>query len=215
MNDELHRYLDGDDPQENGIPLEDLAGETRSEAEAWDRLLGDFRSEMTSAPPPPWLEQAVMAEVEALPEPGPFRRLVDWFLTPRPVQVSPALAGLATAAVAVLLLLRGGADPTVVPGADRAGSNEMVVFVQFALEAPGAQSVSVAGDFEGWAGSHTLEDLDGDGVWTGRIPLSPGVHAYMFVVNETDWITDPYAQRYADDGFGNQNAILAVAAPAT
>ena len=90
---------------------------------------------------------------------------------------------------------------------------ESVVYVQFSFEAPEAQSVSVAGDFEGWAGSHTLEDLDGDGVWTGRIPLRPGVHAYMFIVDETDWITDPHAQRYADDGFGNRNAILAVAAP--
>ena len=90
----------------------------------------------------------------------------------------------------------------------------MVVYVQFALEAPSAQSVAVAGDFDGWTGSHTLDDADGDGVWTGRVPLQPGVHAYMFLVDGSTWMTDPRAQRYSEDGFGNRNAILAVAIPA-
>jgi 1,4-alpha-glucan branching enzyme len=88
-----------------------------------------------------------------------------------------------------------------------------VVYVQFDLEAPNAQSVSVAGDFDGWAGRYSLEDPDGDGTWTGRVPLEPGVHAYMFLVDGTEWMTDPDAQRYAEDGFGNRNAILAVAGP--
>jgi hypothetical protein len=209
MNDDLHRFLDGEGS------LEGLSKQNQPEAEAWDRMLDDFRTGMGSAPPPPWLEQSVMAEIETLSEPGALRRMASWLLTPRPIRVSPAVAGLAAAVVAILILFRGGTEPAGIPGADQAGMAERVVYVQFTLEAPGAQSVSVAGDFEGWAGSHTLEDVDGDGVWTGRIPLNPGVHAYMFVVDETDWITDPQAQRYADDGFGNRNAILAVAAPST
>ena len=92
-------------------------------------------------------------------------------------------------------------------------SGESVVYVQFALEAPQAQSVAVSGDFDGWAGSFALQDADGDGTWTGRIPLKPGVHAYMFLVDGSTWLTDPQAQRYSDDGFGNRNAILAVANP--
>jgi hypothetical protein len=35
----------------------------------------------------------------------------------------------------------------------------------------------------------------------------------MFLVDGAEWMTDPEAQRYAEDGFGNRNAILAVAAP--
>ncbi len=53
------------------------------------------------------------------------------------------------------------------------------------------------------------------GIWTGRIPITPGLHEYMFVIDGTDWVTDPRAQRYSDDGFGNRNAILAVTHPAS
>jgi hypothetical protein len=201
MNDDLHRYLDGEGP------LEGLEPEALQEAEAWARLLGTFRSEMGTVPPPPWLEAKVMADIEALPRPNPLRRLVDWLTSPRPVRVSPLVVGLTGAAVALVLLLGPPSAPGPTPQED------LVVYVQFALEAPGAQSVAVAGDFDGWEGSHTLEDVDGDGVWTGRIPLRPGVHAYMFLVDGTDWMTDPRAQRYQEDGFGNRNAVLAVAAP--
>jgi 1,4-alpha-glucan branching enzyme len=91
---------------------------------------------------------------------------------------------------------------------------ESVVYVQFMLDAPGASSVSVAGDFSEWEPSFTLEDVDGDGVWTGRVPVQPGVHTYMFLIDGTEWRTDPRADRYRDDGFGNRNAVLAVASGA-
>jgi len=202
MNDDLQRYLDGE------MPREGLGAESQAEAEAWDRLFGTFQTAIDSVPPPPWLEAKVMADIEALPEPNPMRRFFDWLTSPRPVRVSPLLAGLTAAAVALILLVGRPSAP------GPAVQEDMVVYIQFALEAPGAQSVAVAGDFDGWEGSHLLEDVDGDGVWTGRIPLQPGVHAYMFLVDGSDWITDPRAQRYQEDGFGNRNAVLAVAAPA-
>jgi hypothetical protein len=149
-----------------------------------------------------------MAEIEALPEPGLLRRMARWLWAPKPVRVSPLLVGVGTLAVVMALWLGRGALPGTGVGGD-----EVVVYVQFALNAPGAQSVAVAGDFDEWTGSHTLEDADGDGIWTGRVPLQPGVHAYMFLVDGSTWTTDPEAQRYAEDGFGNRNAILAVAAP--
>jgi hypothetical protein len=150
-----------------------------------------------------------MAEIEALPEPGWLARLGRWLLAPRPLRVSPLLVG--STAVAALALLFFARPPS--SGVGRGFQEGAVVYVQFALEAPGAQSVAVAGDFDGWAGSHSLQDGNGDGVWTGRIPLQPGVHTYMFLIDGATWQTDPNAERYADDGFGNQNAVLAVAAP--
>lgn len=203
MRDELHRHLNGETPSDSrhdGIP---------EGPDAWGRLLEAFRVEMAPAPPPPWLESKVMAEIEALPEPGWLKRLGTWLLAPRPLRVSPLLAG--TGAMAVLALLIFGRPPS--SGPVQGPDDVPVVYVQFALEAPGAQSVAVAGDFDGWAGSHSLEDRNGDGVWTGRVPLEPGVHAYMFLVDGATWQTDPKAERYADDGFGNRNAVLAVAAP--
>jgi 1,4-alpha-glucan branching enzyme len=90
---------------------------------------------------------------------------------------------------------------------------DSLVFVQFRVEAIGAESVAIAGDFTGWAPEHDLEDLNGDGIWTGRVPVRPGVHSYMFVIDGSNWITDPHAERYLEDGFGNRNAVLAVTAP--
>ncbi|MGW8266132.1 MAG: glycogen-binding domain-containing protein [Longimicrobiales bacterium] len=218
MNDDLHRHLDGD------LPLEGLGEDTRHEAEAWERLLAAFHTETTSVKAMPWLESAVMAEIEALPTPGAFQRTVAWLFRPQSVRVSPLMVGAAAAALATVLLVGGpgfspGAPgstlsgPQAVPAALDPGPGESVVLVQFALEAPGASSVAVAGDFDGWEGANVLSDPDGDGIWTGRIPVKPGVHMYMFLVDGSTWVTDPRADRYQEDGFGNRNAILAVTAP--
>ena len=207
MNDDIHARLDGGGPGDSPSP------HVQEETEAWERLLDAFRKELPAVSPPPWLETRVMAEIEALPEPGFLSRLAQWILAPRPIRVSPLLAGatatgglMAAAVVTALILGRG-------PGATGGPGEDAVVYVEFALDAPEAQSVAVAGDFDGWTGTHVLNDLDGDGIWTGRVPLQPGVHAYMFLVDGSEWMTDPRAQRYSDDGFGNRNAILAVTAP--
>jgi hypothetical protein len=208
MNDDIHARLDGNGPGDL------TSAGAQEEVEAWERLLDAFRDELPAVPPPPWLETRVMAEIESMPEPGFLSRVVGWMLAPRPIRVSPLLVGatatggvLAAALVTVLLLGRGPAPAGGGPGVDP------VVYVEFALDAPEARSVAVAGDFDGWEGSYILNDVDGDGIWTGRVPLEPGVHAYMFLIDGTEWMTDPRAQRYSDDGFGNRNAVLAVAAP--
>jgi len=208
MKDEdVRRYLDGE------TEMDALDDQGRSEARSWDRLLAAFRAEAPGAPAPPWLENRVMAEIEALPEPGLARRAWSWLLRPRPVRLSPATLGLAAAAVVAVVLLPGRREPT--PAGHVGGAAATVVYVQFDLRAPDARSVAVGGDFDEWQGSYPLEDPDGDGIWTGRVPVKPGLYAYMFLVNGSKWVTDPEAAHHTDDGFGNRNAVLAVTAPAT
>jgi hypothetical protein len=218
MKEELHRHLDGE------LPLEGLREDDRGEAESWERLLRAFRRDMPGTAAPPWLETRVMAEIEALPEAGPFKRALSWLLAPRQVHLSPLTTGLVAVALAGILLVGRteiGPAPSGIPmaeGVATLASGEVddaspVVYVQFILEAPGATSVAVAGDFDGWEGTHGLQDPDGDGVWSGRVPVQPGVHAYMFVIDGSTWMTDPRADRYQDDGFGNRNAVLAVTVP--
>jgi Glycogen recognition site of AMP-activated protein kinase len=90
-------------------------------------------------------------------------------------------------------------------------TQEPTVFVRLVLLQPGARSVSVAGDFNGWDPAQTkLERSDG-GVWTATIPLKPGRYQYMFVIDGKQWIADPLAAEEATDGFGAQNAVLDVA----
>lgn len=207
MKDDIHRFLDGE------LAHEDLDAQGRDDAAAWDRLLDTFRIDQPVGGAPPWLEQRVMAEIEALPAPGLVRRILDWLVRPHTVRVPPLAMGLAAAGLAALVIFPGGEAALDTPYPGSATSQASLIYVQFRLEAPGATSVALAGDFTGWNPSHELQDPDGDGVWTGRVAIGPGVYAYMFVIDGSEWVTDPFAGRYQDDGFGSRNAVLAVAPP--
>ncbi len=199
MNKELNEYLDGD------RELEELDSLAQAEAEAWRQLTGEIKAgEPRQAPA--WMENAVMSQI-ALAD-APKESFFGWLLRPRTLRLSPLTSlAVAGAAVAVFLLL-----PNPTPDTAQLGPVAVTeILVEFSLEAPGATSVAVAGDFSGWESDFILDDANGDGIWTGRIPITPGLHKYMFVINGTDWVTDPRAQRYSDDGFGNRNAVLAVA----
>jgi Ca2+/Na+ antiporter len=87
---------------------------------------------------------------------------------------------------------------------------EQTVTVTMNLHAPEAHQVAVAGTFNKWkADAHMLTKQE-NGVWTVSIPLKPGEHSYMFVVDGKAWVTDPNAETYRDDGFGNKNAVMRV-----
>jgi hypothetical protein len=73
-----------------------------------------------------------------------------------------------------------------------------------------ATSVWVTGDFVGWAanpgaGAITLT-LGGDGAWTGTHVFAAGAHQYKFIIDGTEWITDPTNPVEIDDGMGNHNS---------
>ena len=201
MNKELNEYLDGD------REFEELDSSAQAEAEAWRRLTGEIKAgEPRQAPA--WMENAVMSQI-ALAD-APKENVFGWLLRPRTIRLSP-LTSLAMAAAAVVVFMLLPNPPLDAPQPGPVAVTE--ILVEFSLDAPGATTVAVAGDFSGWESDFVLDDADGDGIWTGRIPITPGVHQYMFVIDGTDWVTDPSAQRYADDGFGNRNAVLAVTPP--
>lgn len=206
MRPKLQAYLDGE------LPFDELPEELRREARRWERLLSDIRESRPDRAPAD-LEASVLRSLPKRPDwqASPVRRAAGWLVRPRTVRIPP-LAGLAAAAGLGFLLLwpRGGPTPSA-----PAGRREATIYVQFVLEAPSARSVAVAGDFNGWSPELVLSDADGDGRWTGRLPLKPGLHEYMFVIDGSQWVTDPQAERYADDGFGNRNAVLLVTPPSS
>lgn len=87
---------------------------------------------------------------------------------------------------------------------------ESTVFVRLVLLQPGAQSVAVAGDFNGWNPGQTKLERSEGGMWTATIPLKPGRYQYMFVIDGKQWIADPLAGEASGDGFGAENAVLDV-----
>lgn len=157
----------------------------------------------------------------APPDPSWWERVWGVVTTPRTLEwnLAGGMAVVCAVLVAVAGLLRVMPERVVeVPVATvpsqtiAAGIHQEApqVFVRLVLLQPGARSVSVAGDFNGWNPANTpLERSDG-GMWTATIPLKPGRYQYMFVIDGKQWIADPLATEEATDGFGSQNAVLDV-----
>jgi 1,4-alpha-glucan branching enzyme len=83
--------------------------------------------------------------------------------------------------------------------------------VRFSLAHADAKSVALAGTFNRWSiSSHTLVREGTSNVWTLVVPLPPGEHLFMFVIDGAQWITPPLADDFVDDGFGAKNGIAIV-----
>ncbi|NTW59987.1 MAG: hypothetical protein HGB21_02880 [Nitrospirae bacterium] len=85
----------------------------------------------------------------------------------------------------------------------------VVETVRLTFVAPAAKRVAVAGDFNKWRTDSHLMTRE-NGIWTIELPLTPGVYTYMFIVDDEQWVTDPRAESYRDDGFGYRNAVMRV-----
>lgn len=88
-------------------------------------------------------------------------------------------------------------------------ANGEVRTVRLTFVAPEAKRVAVAGDFNKWRTDSHLMTRE-NGMWTIELPLTPGVYTYMFIVDDGQWVTDPRAESYRDDGFGYRNAVMRV-----
>jgi 1,4-alpha-glucan branching enzyme len=81
--------------------------------------------------------------------------------------------------------------------------------VEFALKAPRARSVTVAGSFNDWDPARTSLRKGKDGVWRRTLLLSHGRYVYRFVV-DGEWRSDPKAKESAPNEFGETNSVVEV-----
>ncbi len=153
------------------------------------------------------------------PAPSIWRTLADALWAPRDLQWN-----LASAVTCLALLVAGGVvagrlavgpgQPAVTPSAAdtpvAAAASASTVLVRLVILQPGARTVQVAGDFNGWNPARTSLEQISDGAWAVTIPLKPGRYEYSFVVDGQQWIADPFAAEQSDDGFGSRNAVLDV-----
>lgn len=82
---------------------------------------------------------------------------------------------------------------------------------RFTLRSPGAKSVHVAGTFNGWKAGEAawaLSDPDGDGTFEGSFDLPAGKQLYKFVVDGSQWQTDPDNEKREADASGNENSVF-------
>jgi hypothetical protein len=154
----------------------------------------------------------------ALPDRSWWRRTVDAIWMPRLMHWN--LGGALAAAGAVLLALSASAllwqqsaATTVAPSGSEAAPASTAVLVRLVVLQPGARSVHVAGDFNGWDPDRTPLEQISSGAWMTTVSLEPGRYEYMFVVDGSTWIADPFAAEQSDDGFGARNAVLEVRPP--
>jgi len=79
----------------------------------------------------------------------------------------------------------------------------------FQYEDAKAKAVAVVGDFNDWNKDKTPMTLE-NGVWKCSVSLKPGKHEYKFVVNNTDWITDPKCPETVADKYGGRSSVIEV-----
>ena len=225
MSEHIHRYLDGE------LDFHALDAEDRQELAIYRLALGETREALLREPAPD-LTAEVMRRVAALEgrevvetprertpsdgRSGPLVGLLRLLWQPRTVTLRPAVAVVALGAAVLVFAGQdtfvGGRDGVPIqPGGTavvRDGAQVQIVRVRFRLDAPSASSVSLAGDFTRWQPTVALRQ-EAPGVWSAVVPLVPGVHDYAFVIDGSEWVIDPLAQR-VEDGFGGQNSRVAV-----
>src|SRR2546426_638474 len=81
--------------------------------------------------------------------------------------------------------------------------------VHFEFTHPAAESVFLAGTFNGWQPKTTPLTAIGQGRWAKDLPLTPGNYEYCFVVDGR-WTPDPLANETAPNPFGGLNSIRRV-----
>lgn len=134
-----------------------------------------------------------------------------WMWSPRPIALRPAFGVGFALAVALILLGRVTTGDDAVAAVTPGFTAAQPVYVQFRLDTTDASQVSLAGSFTEWQPNYSLHEA-APGVWTVTVPLDPGVHDYLFVVDGERWVPDPVAQPVAD-GFGGTNSRLLLTPP--
>ena len=216
MNDLIHRYLDGELSDDEARALYDaITSDPALEAELrnWERMLRGAAAAEPGAPSADFTDR-VMGRV--LGRRGSVRRAL------RALFAVPAPARRAGAATRVRTFARGGgatrggrgpagpadAPPGTETTAAATDEGEMrVVRLVYASGDPRVNTVRVAGTFNEWNPEGITMERKGD-LWTAVLILPRGTYEYMFVEDDSRWVTDPLALQTRDDGFGRKNAVL-------
>ena len=72
----------------------------------------------------------------------------------------------------------------------------------------GKHRVYLAGDFNNWSETEILMD-EIDGIYQKTLYLKIGKYGYKFII-DGQWMNDPNAIEFADDGYGGENSIIYV-----
>ncbi|HEY3449938.1 MAG TPA: hypothetical protein VGK67_26535 [Myxococcales bacterium] len=220
LDDKVQRLFDGELSAQDERELRRAIAEDPAAARDLAELEGGI-AELSGRPAPALpadFQARVMSRVAARPAPKLRLGLAAAFFDLLAGLSWPRLAGTATALVLVgcvagLLGYRAGTRSAPAPApapAPTAGaaSPRPTVFVRFTLSAPEARRVELAGSFNQW-GERKIALARGDnGAWNATVELPRGRYEYAFLVDGQRFVADADAADFAEDGFGNKNAVL-------
>lgn len=83
--------------------------------------------------------------------------------------------------------------------------------INFVLDAPEAQEVSLVGSFNDWSVKKHPMKKDGGNAWKKTVMLAPGNYEYKFWVDGR-WVEDPQNERRCANSFGTVNSVVKVPA---
>jgi len=206
----IHKVLDGDTAPGEQLAMIDLIQADPALKEEFDDLARVLHTVETSEPKPvpPFFTAEVMRRLPLRKTPLGLQ-LRNFMFKGRVIRWNMATAFAATVILALIFAQVVRTRNTPVETA-AVSQKEQVVTVTMNLHAPEAHRVAVAGTFNKWEVDANVLTKQENGVWTISIPLKPGEYSYMFVVDGKAWVTDPNAETYSDDGFGNKNAVVRV-----
>ena len=82
--------------------------------------------------------------------------------------------------------------------------------VEFRCDAPNAEKVYLAGDFNDWTQPLALH-RNSEGLWLTEIKTpGAGRYQYKFIVDGKRWIEDPSNGMKTPDGYGALNSLLMI-----
>ena len=84
--------------------------------------------------------------------------------------------------------------------------------LMFVFHDDDANSVSIAGDFNGWSRVASPLKRNDSGLWSTEIVIPrAGRFEYKFIINEQRWMEDPSNGMKAPDNYGGLNSVVVVA----
>lgn len=152
-----------------------------------------------------WLDSVVdAAATQRIEDVTPVREERRWSFRPSvAIAASLAFAAVGAGVTYTTMNRRTAPAPTAQTVLSKAN-------VRFALVAPGAATVTLVGDFNGWdpAALPMRRSANGE-TWEVEIGLPPGRYTYAFVV-DGHLARDPSAAEAAHDDFGAPSSVLLV-----
>ncbi len=125
------------------------------------------------------------------PEVYPFRRR-------RPLYIAAAVSAAVAAFIATILFWPARQEVNVAAAPEP---------YRFVIYRPNTSRAEIAGDFTGWK-RVSMERISMSGYWEISLPLHPGEHRYVFILDGHKRLADPTVMAREQDDFGGENSIL-------